>query len=80
MTPLAALQTATVNPRRFLRIADTGEVKMGYRADLVLLNANPLNDIRNARDIAGVVAKGRYIPHAALQAMLVRAANLARKR
>jgi hypothetical protein len=36
-------------------------VKVGQRADLVLLNANPLDDIRNARDIAGVIVDGRWL-------------------
>src|SRR4051794_14966955 len=38
-----------------------GMVKVGQRADLVLLNANPLDDIRNARDIAGVIVGGRWL-------------------
>jgi adenine deaminase len=38
-----------------------GLVKVGQRADLVLLNANPLDDIRNARDIAGVIVGGRWL-------------------
>jgi imidazolonepropionase-like amidohydrolase len=59
---LEALQTATLNPALFLgRIADFGAVKVGKIADLVLLEANPLEDIRNAERVAGVVTDGRYL-------------------
>jgi imidazolonepropionase-like amidohydrolase len=60
-SPLQALQTATLNPAIFYnRRADFGTVETGRIADLVLLDANPLNDIANTRKIAGVVADGRY--------------------
>ena len=60
-TPLEALQTATVNPARFLgKLADYGSVEPGRIADLVILRANPLDDIANTRAIAGVVADGKY--------------------
>jgi imidazolonepropionase-like amidohydrolase len=60
-TPMEALQTATLNPAKFLdRLADFGTVEKGKFADLVLLDANPLDDIRNTRKIAAVVANGRY--------------------
>jgi imidazolonepropionase-like amidohydrolase len=61
LTPLQALQTATINPARFLgRLGDFGSVEPGRVADLVLLRANPLDDIANTRAIAGVIADGRY--------------------
>src|SRR6476661_6059416 len=60
-TPLEALQTATINPARFFgKLADFGTVETGRVADLVLLRANPLEDIANTRAIAGVVADGKY--------------------
>ncbi len=60
-TPLEALQTATLNAAKFLgRSADFGTVERGRIADLVLLDANPLDDIRNTRKIAAVIANGRY--------------------
>lgn len=60
LTPLQALQTATLNPARFLnRIDDLGTVEEGKLADLVLLEANPLDDISNTRRIRAVVADGR---------------------
>jgi predicted amidohydrolase YtcJ len=62
-TPLEALQTATINPARFFgKMSDSGSVQAGRFADLVILRANPLDDIVNTRTIAGVVADGRYWP------------------
>ncbi len=62
LTPLQALQTATLNPARFLgQGTERGSVDKGRIADLVLLDANPLEDIRNTRRIAGVVIGGKYL-------------------
>lgn len=70
-TPLEALQTATLNPARFLGMDDRlGTIEPGKFADLVLLDANPLEDIRNTQKIAGVVANGRYFSRADLDKML----------
>jgi imidazolonepropionase-like amidohydrolase len=56
MTPHAALQTATLNPARYLGVVQTlGSVAPGKRADLVLLDANPLADIASVRQIRAVV-------------------------
>jgi imidazolonepropionase-like amidohydrolase len=61
-TPLEALQTATLNPADFYnRRSDYGTIQIGRIADLVLLRANPLEDIANTRKIAGVVADGHYL-------------------
>lgn len=69
-TPLEALQTATLNPARFYRKeGDFGSVQVGRIADLVLLKANPLEDIRNTRTIAGVIADGRYFAGTALDSL-----------
>lgn len=71
LTPYAALQTATVNAARFLnQLDETGTIAVGKRADLLLLNANPLADIRNTHQIAGVMVQGRWLPHAATAALL----------
>jgi len=70
-TPMEALQTATINPAKFLgRQAEFGTVEKGRIADLVLLDADPTSDIRNTRKIAAVVANGRYYPREKLDAML----------
>jgi imidazolonepropionase-like amidohydrolase len=60
MTPLAALQTATVNPARYFGLEQTaGSVAAGQRADLVLLDSNPLSDITSVRRIRAVIVAGR---------------------
>jgi imidazolonepropionase-like amidohydrolase len=70
-TPLEALQTATLNPAKFLdRLADFGTVEKGKIADLVLLDANPLDDIRNTRRISAVVANGAYYSRERLDRIL----------
>ena len=61
LSPLQALEAATLVPARFLGIDDElGAIEPGRRADLVLLAANPLDDIRNSRAIEGVVSRGRW--------------------
>ena len=71
LSPLETLQTATINPARFLGLEKThGTVEAGKRADLVLLEANPLEDIANTTKIAGVVVRGRYLSKADISDML----------
>jgi cytosine/adenosine deaminase-related metal-dependent hydrolase len=52
------------------RLADMGTVEQGKLADLVLLDANPIDDIDNTRKIRAVVLAGRYLDRAALDRML----------
>jgi imidazolonepropionase-like amidohydrolase len=53
----------SINPARFLgREKIQGTIEAGKRADLVLLEADPLTDIRNTRRIAAVVVRGRLLP------------------
>ena len=67
LTPYAALEAATRNPAEWLgTLAESGTVEPGKRADLVLLDANPLDDIRGTRRIAGVMRAGRWYPAAEL--------------
>jgi imidazolonepropionase-like amidohydrolase len=71
LTPLQALQTATLNPAKFMnRLADLGTVERGKLADLVLLDANPLEDIANSKRIHAVVLAGRYLDRAELDRLL----------
>ncbi|HTZ57913.1 MAG TPA: amidohydrolase family protein [Acidobacteriaceae bacterium] len=77
-TPLEALQTATLNPADFYnRRADFGTVQIGRIADLVLLRANPLENIANTRSIAGVIADGRYFSNSDLEELRARLRQLA---
>lgn len=70
-SPLEALQTATINPAKFLGLEKSlGTVEKGKLADLILLEANPLDDIKNTRKISAVIAGGRYLSKEKLQEML----------
>lgn len=71
LSPLEALQAATRNPARFLASDDSlGVVAPGHVADLVLLDADPLVDIRNTRVIRAVIAAGRLYTRNDLDALL----------
>jgi len=65
-TPLEALQTATSNPAMFLGQNDVGKIAPDCVADLVLLNANPLENIRNTEKIGAVIANGKFFDRTAL--------------
>jgi Amidohydrolase family len=74
MTPAAALQTATVNPARYLgREMTLGTIAAGRLADLVLLDANPLQDIANVRRIRAVFTAGGFLDRSALDKLLTQA-------
>lgn len=71
LTPFEALRTATVNVGRYLgEESETGMVKEGFRADLLILRQNPLEVIHFGDHIAGVIAAGRYYDSRQLQEML----------
>jgi hypothetical protein len=71
LSPYDVLRTSTYNPALYLgELEEFGTVEVGKRADLVLLEGNPLQDIANTRQIAGVMAQGRYYARADLDLML----------
>jgi imidazolonepropionase-like amidohydrolase len=76
LSPLDALRTATLAPARFLgREADLGSIAPGRFADLILLSANPLEDIRNTQRIESVVFQGHLLDRAHLDRMLEQLAS-----
>lgn len=76
LTPFQALQTGTANPAEFFgRPGEFGVVKTGAEADLVLLDANPLDDITNTRRIHGVMIRGRWLSRSELDGLLDRLAR-----
>jgi len=79
-TPLEALQAATRNPAIFLGLGESlGTIAKGKVANLVLLDADPLQEIRNTRQINAVVLNGKYLPKETLQRMLEKVELAAKK-
>ncbi|HVT39139.1 MAG TPA: amidohydrolase family protein [Gemmatimonadaceae bacterium] len=71
LTPFEVLRVATMEPARFLGMLDSlGTVEVGKGADLVLLDADPLADVRNTRRVSAVVANGRLVDSVARRALL----------
>ena len=71
LTPYQALATATRNPAEYFGArGEWGTIERGKRADLVLVSASPLADIRNTRRIEGVSIGGRWLERSALDAMV----------
>lgn len=80
MTPVGALRTATLNPARYFGLDQMqGSVGTGKVADLVLLDANPLDDIANVRRIRSVIRGGRLLDQKDLAMLLTRVKNAARQ-
>jgi imidazolonepropionase-like amidohydrolase len=79
LTPMEALQAATLNAGKYLGVTDTGTIEKGKRADLVLLDSNPLVDIKNTRKIQSVVLAGRYFSRADLDHVLAEVEEVAAK-
>jgi len=71
LTPFQALQTATINPARYLgRENELGTIEKGKFADLILLDADPLADVRNTTNINAVILNGRLHDRKTLDALL----------
>ena len=71
LTPLEALRAATYNPAQYFNSLDSlGTVAPGKLADLVVLDANPLDDIANTRRINAVIANGRLYDRAGINSLL----------
>jgi imidazolonepropionase-like amidohydrolase len=80
LTPLQVLQAATLIPARLMKnTSDFGTVETGKIADLVLLDADPLDDIRNTQRISAVVIGGKLLLRADLDELLREAERLASK-
>ena len=78
LTPLQALQAATVRPAEFLGCSrEQGAISPGQRADLILLDANPLEDIHNTQKIRAVVLHGELLERNDLDVLLTRAERFA---
>jgi hypothetical protein len=60
LTPLEALQIGTINPATFFE-GNFGQIKEGMEADLILMDKNPLEDLNNLKNPAGVMARGQWL-------------------
>ena len=71
LTPMQALQAATIKPAEFLgRSSEQGSIEVGKRADLVLLDASPLAGIRNTEKIRAVILNGKLLDRNELDKLL----------
>lgn len=78
LTPMRALQAATINPATYMGARESlGTIEPGQFADLVLLDANPLDDITNTQRIAAVFTAGRMFDRTALDSLLLHAEQIA---
>jgi len=81
LTPMDALQAATRNAADYLGMLNSfGTVETGKTADLLLLDADPLADIRNTQKIAGVTMGGKFLPRGSLGQMLKAVEDLAARK
>ena len=81
LTPMKALQTATRNPAQYLgELNSSGTIEKGKLADLILLDANPLTDIKYTTRINAVVQNGRYMSRTDLDKILSDVEGLAKKK
>jgi imidazolonepropionase-like amidohydrolase len=76
LTPMQALQTATINPARFLgREQHSGTIATGKLADLVLLSTDPLQDLSHPPEILAVIQAGKVYSREDLQRLVAEAAK-----
>ena len=79
-SPAEALKLATINPAIFLGRTDIGSISPDVQADLVILNADPLEDITNTTLIDGVILRGEYLDRGKLDALLIQAKTKANEK
>ncbi|WP_425392768.1 amidohydrolase family protein [Ekhidna sp.] len=79
LSPLEAIQTGTINPAKFFEMeGEFGEVIEGASADLILLEKNPLEDLNNLRNPAGVMVRGMWLERATIDQKLAEIAERAK--
>jgi imidazolonepropionase-like amidohydrolase len=70
LTPYQALRTGTVNVAAYLNLNDTGTIKPGNVADLILIDGNPLTDVTNTKRVSGVMLRGQWLSKTEIDAGL----------
>ncbi|PYS28860.1 MAG: hypothetical protein DMG11_11280 [Acidobacteria bacterium] len=71
MTPAQVIVAATRNAAEFMKLTDAGTVAAGKSADFLVLDANPLDDIKNTRRIADVYLRGTTVDRVAVRARTI---------
>lgn len=79
-SPSDALRLATINPAKFLERDDIGQLAPSFKADILILDDNPLIDIKNTTHISGVILRGKSINRERLDQMLSEAKSLVTKK
>ena len=75
MTPYEIVKSGTANVGEYFKAQDTfGTVAAGQRADLILVDANPLQNVTNMEKRSGVMVRGRWLPAAEIDARLAKIA------
>lgn len=81
LTPYQALKTSTVNPAQVLGIEDkTGQIKVGYAADLILVEGDPTKDIAALESLSGLIVRGKWYDTEMISELKKQAANTSYKR
>src|SRR5205823_10441372 len=70
LMPLEALRTATINPAEFFGMKDVGAIAPGMKANLILLDADPLENIANTKKISSVIMRGKLYTRVQLDDLL----------
>ena len=72
LSEIGAIRTATIHPAQYFRMEDSlGQIKKNYIADLVILNQNPLEDIKNTKTIDAIIKNGHYLSKQELDSNLL---------
>ncbi|AXT60254.1 amidohydrolase [Aquimarina sp. AD10] len=80
LTPLQIIQSGTINPAKFLGKEDTfGQIKVGLDADILILNANPIDNIKALQQINGVLYRGQWLSKKTIESKLEKIAIEASK-